>query len=232
MEEWKAFWEQHDGVVGFIEATCEGFWEGLSEVLTRMEETRWTTRGAVVRDIPRAVDAATQTSAATQRDREVQTGPEGHRTVGTQTEPESAPRRQPLRWEETHYLPGRSSKVATSPRDSRVERVGPRAGFPPMPRGCWNCGEIGHRYTRCTRLTTQFCYGCGVPGVTVSTCPRCGPGYSRTGPYSGQGGPRDRVRARRSPSPKKVRVERTLYLQGKEPSPDSDDSWNEWRRPR
>lgn len=37
---------------------------------------------------------------------------------------------------------------------------------------CWNCGEEGHGFTKCTKDLKVFCFLCGAPGVTVETCNR------------------------------------------------------------
>ncbi|KYN07854.1 hypothetical protein ALC62_01184 [Cyphomyrmex costatus] len=51
-------------------------------------------------------------------------------------------------------------------------------------RGCWNCGENGHRYSGCPRPRAEdFCFGCGRAGVTLRTCPRCKEDWKDLGPY-------------------------------------------------
>lgn len=38
---------------------------------------------------------------------------------------------------------------------------------------CWNCHEKGHTYHKCDKERTLFCYVCGIPNATFSTCPKC-----------------------------------------------------------
>lgn len=38
---------------------------------------------------------------------------------------------------------------------------------------CWNCHNKGHTYHRCTKERTLFCYVCGTPNVSFSTCTKC-----------------------------------------------------------
>lgn len=41
-------------------------------------------------------------------------------------------------------------------------------------RKCYNCGKSGHTYAYCFYSQKRvFCYGCGVPGVTLRSCSRC-----------------------------------------------------------
>jgi len=66
---------------------------------------------------------------------------------------------------------------------------------PPTLKECWNCESTQHAYAQCGRPRREsFCFGCGERGATVRMCPRCGPIYGRTQPYSAPRGPRDRLR--------------------------------------
>ena len=39
---------------------------------------------------------------------------------------------------------------------------------------CWNCGESGHAFAKCSLPRKKFCFRCGKPDVTVCTCTKCG----------------------------------------------------------
>ena len=39
--------------------------------------------------------------------------------------------------------------------------------------GCWNCGEIDHRFSQCKLRLRQFCFGCGKPGYLSNNCTYC-----------------------------------------------------------
>lgn len=40
--------------------------------------------------------------------------------------------------------------------------------------GCWNCGNVNHRYPECHMPALRlFCYRCGKPNFTVDQCPEC-----------------------------------------------------------
>lgn len=38
---------------------------------------------------------------------------------------------------------------------------------------CWNCGRTGHRFVQCNSVRRRFCFRCGRPNVTRTTCPKC-----------------------------------------------------------
>lgn len=38
---------------------------------------------------------------------------------------------------------------------------------------CWNCGGTNHTYAGCRLKRKKFCYRCGLPEVTVASCPKC-----------------------------------------------------------
>lgn len=46
----------------------------------------------------------------------------------------------------------------------------------------WNCGELGHRYSRCDKEKKRFCFGCGQPDLIKSKCSKCQP---KNGPARG-----------------------------------------------
>ncbi|CAL1678298.1 unnamed protein product [Lasius platythorax] len=49
---------------------------------------------------------------------------------------------------------------------------------------CWNCRATDHRYSDCPHpRDNPYCYGCGRRGVTMRTCPACGPEWRNLGPY-------------------------------------------------
>lgn len=59
--------------------------------------------------------------------------------------------------------------------------VQPRVILPPL-AGCWNCGRL-HHYAACPFPRQEFCYGCGIRGVTLRNCPRCSVVWRRRGAY-------------------------------------------------
>ena len=91
-------------------------------------------------------------------------------------------------------LPARSEPRVPSPAASVVDdaelHVDPPASWvmeEPQPRittrptceagyarpGCWNCREFGHSRIDCTLPRQRMCYKCGVPSLTIATCPTC-----------------------------------------------------------
>lgn len=40
-------------------------------------------------------------------------------------------------------------------------------------RKCWNCSEVGHRFSQCPKERGTFCYGCGSPNVKKANCSVC-----------------------------------------------------------
>ncbi|XP_050295859.1 uncharacterized protein LOC126735794 [Anthonomus grandis grandis] len=38
---------------------------------------------------------------------------------------------------------------------------------------CWNCGDSGHRFRKCSKPKTFFCFRCGKRDVSAKTCPTC-----------------------------------------------------------
>lgn len=54
---------------------------------------------------------------------------------------------------------------------------------------CWNCQSTNHRYSDCLEPRgNTYCYGYGQDGVTMRTCPRCGPEWLNLGPYHPENG--------------------------------------------
>uniref|UniRef100_A0ABD2WNZ3 RNA-directed DNA polymerase n=1 Tax=Trichogramma kaykai TaxID=54128 RepID=A0ABD2WNZ3_9HYME len=52
----------------------------------------------------------------------------------------------------------------------------------PIRPGCWNCGAInsGHSHVNCPDpIRRRYCFWCGEPGYSKSTCPRCSPLWQR-----------------------------------------------------
>nr|CAI5848669.1 unnamed protein product [Callosobruchus analis] len=45
---------------------------------------------------------------------------------------------------------------------------------------CWNCKSPGHKFRRCTRPRTIFCYRCGRENATSASCQNCLPKNSAT----------------------------------------------------
>lgn len=58
---------------------------------------------------------------------------------------------------------------------------------PRLTRGtdrCWNCWSPEHRYANCPHPRNRlFCYGCGLVGHTMRTCPYCQREWVNLGPY-------------------------------------------------
>ncbi|XP_076301467.1 uncharacterized protein LOC143220017 [Lasioglossum baleicum] len=50
--------------------------------------------------------------------------------------------------------------------------------------GCWSCGSKDHRQRDCRTPRGDYCYRCGRQGVTVKTCPLCGPRWKAGGPHN------------------------------------------------
>jgi hypothetical protein len=38
---------------------------------------------------------------------------------------------------------------------------------------CWNCGDAGHKFKKCSQAKKIFCYRCGLQNVTSHNCSRC-----------------------------------------------------------
>lgn len=65
MEDWKAFWGCRSGVVHLIDATTQGFWDGLADVIKRM-----------MRELLNSAEAAIQITEREFRSVAIQTEPE------------------------------------------------------------------------------------------------------------------------------------------------------------
>lgn len=66
-------------------------------------------------------------------------------------------------------IAGRSSSTLVPTRGSTVS---------------WNCRATDHWYMDCLHpRDNPYCYGCGRRGVTMRTCPGCGPEWRNLGPY-------------------------------------------------
>ncbi|XP_076247041.1 uncharacterized protein LOC143187008 [Calliopsis andreniformis] len=49
---------------------------------------------------------------------------------------------------------------------------------------CFNCGKWAHEYGSCPLpRTAEFCYRCGLRGVTIAVCPKCREKWEKEGPY-------------------------------------------------
>lgn len=173
----REFLERHRDLVEYINVHYEGMWTEVADLMTRIREQRVTTRGTVVREFPPTREIETQVEVAT-----------SNHTSETQTGPAEP---GPSMCQEKIAEPDRQS-VERTRRNSEKDIVFVRK-VNPVARGCWNCRQEGHKYTRCPRLDRgQFCYGCGQRNTTIKTCPRCGPYYAEKGPFKGYRNPRDR----------------------------------------
>ena len=38
---------------------------------------------------------------------------------------------------------------------------------------CWNCKQTSHQWRNCNQPLNRFCYGCGMPNVTIKNCTKC-----------------------------------------------------------
>lgn len=152
----------------------EGFWVELGDVLERAHATRYTTRGAVVRDIPTISDVAVQTTPY-------------RKSVGLQTSPERSRTRSrsrsrsPLRREDNWEILSTFSIMVCSPTATDVGQTTPTTRRRGRKR-CWCCGSTKAR--KCPRRGQEpVCYGCGEKGISVRTCPRCGADWRRQGAF-------------------------------------------------
>lgn len=62
--------------------------------------------------------------------------------------------------------PNRSTSVQQAEQQVRADPTTP-------PNACWNCHRIGHNWRECQEPRAIFCYGCGMLGRTIRSCPRC-----------------------------------------------------------
>lgn len=188
----RAFWHRHRRVWRFIHSHEPGFWDNLWDTMEVARRWRWTEEGAVVAEPPTTRDAEAQTPARETRDAAVETTRGPTCEVGTQADAQEGAR-QPAPVQEDWLPPPPPTKTVR-------EDLARRYGAPPAenlrhPGGCWNCLSELHAYPECDLPRMQsFCFGCGERDVTVRTCPRCGPTYRRTEPYTGPRGPRERRR--------------------------------------
>jgi len=196
---WRRFCLRHGPVWRYIDSNDESYWVDLGDVAGQFCEAMWTTEGAVVREFPQVRDAGTQTEATANSDVAVQAGDPGA-TSGEVPSQANAP-------------PNPTVNRSTWPRTRPDLRSWLRGD------GCWNCWSDEHPYTRCPLPRIHsFCYGCGLRDATLRTCPRCGPVYVRTEPYTAPRGPRDPQRLRRE--------QRESFRRAREPDPE----WG-WKSP-
>lgn len=168
---WAEFCLRHLNTWINIKRKNPGFLVDLEEVTQNIRDLRYTTEGAVVRDLPLMQNVATQTEPADAQTRAIQAEP-ARESRDTQTGESAAPTAQ------------------SGPEPTR-ERPVPA----PIRPGCWNC-DGAHPYTWCPQFRRLFCYGCGERGVTLRECRRYESNYRAEGPYRGVRGPRDRSTSR------------------------------------
>jgi len=177
----RQFWHRHRPTWSFVREYDPGLWADVWETLREAHRLRWTLEGAIVREFPEMRDAAAQAQVIWVRDRGAQTSPVPGRSAGTV--------RVHTRSTQTSPVPSRDAEIQAGNVRRGTSPEGAPAG------GCWNCGSLQHGYAQCGRPRREpFCFGCGERGATVRTCPRCGPVYERSEPYSAPRGPRDRQR--------------------------------------
>ncbi|RLU25779.1 hypothetical protein DMN91_001938 [Ooceraea biroi] len=126
-------------------------------------------------------------SAATQTDRDVT-----HATVQTERRTHNTVTQTTNCTKDVATQTG--SRTASPVQEPRRRTPSPASRLPRIAMGCWNCGGT-HRYVNCPLPREQFCYGCGMRGVTLRECQRCGSHYRQTDPRQGPRGPRDRARS-------------------------------------
>lgn len=81
------------------------------------------------------------------------------------------------RSESPPFLRREPSRTPPSSRPQRPSTASPRDAS-------WNCRSSDHVYSECTQPRDRpYCYGCGREGVTIRTCPDCGPEWRDLGPY-------------------------------------------------
>ena len=70
---------------------------------------------------------------------------------------------------------GRGRSVHTDMPISTVGVVWPARMTRDTSNQCWNCGVLGHNYSKCLQPLSinRFCYTCGEKGYTVKKCPNC-----------------------------------------------------------
>lgn len=125
-----------------------GFWRELGDIWQEYLESRYTTRGAIVRDWPATAETGAQTDHPAEP---------SSRDVACQTNPM------------IQVGPALESWLAEVERWARSDQ-----SHRPTNSGCWNCGSPRHRYSQCPQPRDQnFCYGCGRRGVTLRECGRC-----------------------------------------------------------
>lgn len=198
------FCDRYPGLWRYIDRKYPGLWNDLGDALQVEHARQYTTRGAVVREMPRQREAATQTerrmrsvclqvgsrsslraTTATQTDRRMrsvglQVGRVTLRTTtATQTEAGAPSEHRRVEESTTSEFPG-AQKLRGEP--DRQER--PRGGPDEVER-CWACGSAEHFAHNCpSRARSTFCYRCGQKGVSVRQCTNCREGWRQQGPYS------------------------------------------------
>ncbi|KYN50029.1 hypothetical protein ALC62_00056 [Cyphomyrmex costatus] len=179
----REFEEKYEGAFALVKDKYPGFFVDLGDLCRSAKEHKNTRQGAVVREWPSTRDVA------------VQHGPSrGERCTQTEAPPppRRAPERSRSRGGERQETRPREGRLPDLVREERANR--PRERTPvrqrsstarPAVRGCWNCGNDGHRYSTCPRprKSADFCFGCGRAGATLRTCPRCREDWEDLGPY-------------------------------------------------
>jgi len=211
----EAFWRRYGPLFRRIHRSYPAFWVELRELAERhqerqrrMEQARYTTNGARVRDWPETRSTGSQVGAPLRNRRETavqvdrQSTPprpmlrvpatlRRDRREGESSEeenwddpPPALPRRDQRREEEEESW---DDPLPAAPRPEDRRRSSSEEGDQPAaPRGgpgCWNCGSRAHRYSAYPRPRRAFCYGCGAEGVTLRDCTRCAEGWRRLGLY-------------------------------------------------
>lgn len=170
---WRCLGQRYGPQIKAFLQSAPGFLEDFEDLAEITINTRYTTRGAVVRPMPQTMNRATQTRPLpTLQD------------IAAQTEPALLYTRR-----STPRVRDAETQTDTWQMESGEERRRERSSTRSQPtssrraHACWNCGRKDHVYIDCPHQRRTFCYGCGHAGHTMRTCPRCAQEWANLSPY-------------------------------------------------
>lgn len=173
---WEEFRLRYRPLFRHIKREYPGFWGEVADLWRGHLEETVTTRGAVVRDFPHTTDAGTQTADSGDQAR-ISLSP-GARRLLAEIQAVADMTERPTTGESRH-----EEREARGRERSRSRRPTTTRGAAEQ-RGCWNCGDTGHRYATCPRAKARdFCYRCGTKGTTIRDCSQCRDAWREEGPY-------------------------------------------------